>query len=170
MDIDTDVFRRKSESRPFALAWGLYARMSARRDALLQLASRPHGMVASQVPARPSQLVSPEADEQEDAEVRGPQPANIRVSEAHWLNTVDSLQDGIQQVLVEEVPDVQDGMTSTTPPAVPKLGGRTRWRRRVEQGVCIAADEGEGEARIVELDNKEDGLVASQNGIASLDV
>ena len=119
-------------------------------------------MVASQVPAWPSQLVSPEADEQEDAEVRGPQPANIRVSAAHWLNTVDSLQNGIQQVPVEDVPDVQDGMSSS------QCRWRTRWRRRFEQGVCSAADEGEGDACIMEVDDNEDGLVASGDGIASL--
>ena len=36
------------------------------------------------------------------------------------------------------------------------------------RGVCSAADEGEGEARIVEFDDNEDGLVASGAGIASL--
>ena len=86
--------------------------------------------------------------------------ANNLVSAADWLDA--GLEEGIQEPDAEEVPDVQDGMTSTT--------RTTRWRRRVEQGVCIAADGGEGEARIVELDDKEDGLVASENGIASPDV
>ena len=94
--------------------------------------------------------------------------ANNPVSAADWLNA--GLQEGVKEPDAEEVLDVQDGMTSTIPPVVPQLGGRTRWRRRVEQGVCIAADEGQGYARIVELDDKEDGLVASDDGIASLDV
>ena len=92
--------------------------------------------------------------------------ANNLVSAADWLNT-GLAQEGIQGVLVELVPDVQNGMSSTTPPAVPQFGGRWRWRRTVEQGVCIAADEGDGEARIVELDDNVDGLVASDDGIAS---
>ena len=89
--------------------------------------------------------------------------ANKLVSAAEWLDA--GQEEGIQEP-AEEVPDVQDGMTSST--AVLKFGGRTRWRRK--QVVCIAADGGEGEARIVELDDKEDGLVASENGIAILDV
>ena len=75
-----------------------------------------------------------------------PFPSNKLVSAAEWLHA--GLEEGIQERDVQEVADVQDGM----------------------KVVCIAADGGEGEARIVELDDKEDDLVASENGIATLDV
>lgn len=90
--------------------------------------------------------------------------ANNLASAAKWLDA--GLEEGIQEPDAEEVPGVHHGMTSST--AVPQFGGSTRWRRK--RVVCIAADGGEGEARIVELDDKEDDLVASENGIATLDV
>ena len=74
------------------------------------------------------------------------------VSAADWLDA--GLKGGIQEPDAEEVPDVQYG----------GVGWRARWRL---QRVCISADGGEGEASIVEPDDKED---ASESGIASLDV
>ena len=67
--------------------------------------------------------------------------ANNLVSAAEWLDA--AVEEGIEAPDVVEVPACRMGMLSS--------------------GV-------EGEARIVELDDKEDDLVASENGIATLDV